>query len=70
MFGGLLLAACGALWVFMLYLFGTMMDPNIQGAAREAAIWRNVVSEPTFPFGVIVIIAGVWLMFRRPRPTA
>jgi len=70
MFAGLLLAACGAFWIFMLYGFGTMMDPDIQGAAREAAIWRKVISEPTFPLGVILMIAGGWLMFRDPRRTA
>ncbi len=67
MFGGLFLAACGAFLIFMLYGFGTMMDPRIEGAAREAAIWRKVVSEPTFPLGLILIVGGGWLMFYKPK---
>ena len=70
MFGGLLLAACGAFLIFMLYGFGTMMDPDIQGAARKAAIWHKVVSDPGFPCGVILMILGGWLMFHEPRRTA
>ena len=70
MFSGLLLAAGGAFWIFMLYGFGTMMDPDIQGSARQIAIWRMALSDPTFPFAVILTIIGVWLMFHDPRPTA
>ena len=67
MFGGLFLAACGAFLIFMMYGFGTMMDPNIEGATREATIWRKVVSEPIFPFCVMMIVLGGWLMFFRPK---
>lgn len=67
MFGGLFLAVCGAFWIFMLYGFGTMMDPEIQGNAREIAIWRRVVTDPSFPMGVILIAVGGWLMFHDPR---
>jgi len=70
MFGGLFLAGLGAFWIFMVYGFATMMDPAIQGAAREAAIWRKVSSEPTSWFAVILVIVGGWLMFHVPKRTA
>jgi hypothetical protein len=66
MFGGLSLAACGAFLIFMLYGFGTMMDPDIQGTAREVAVWRRVVSEPAFYVGVVLIIVGGRLMVHDP----
>jgi hypothetical protein len=67
MFGGLFLAACGVFVIFMLYGFGTMMDPTIQGAAREAAIWSKVVREPIFPFSILLIVVGGWLMSYKPK---
>ena len=70
MFGGLLLAICGASLIFMLYGFGTMMDPAIEGAAREAAIWRKVIGDPAFPVGILLLMAGGWLMFHEPRRAA
>jgi hypothetical protein len=66
MFGGLSLAAFGAFLVFMLYGFGTMIDPDIQGTAREVAIWREVVSGSTFSVGVVLIVVGGWLMVHDP----
>jgi hypothetical protein len=66
MFGGLSLAACGAVLIFMLYGFGTMMDPAIQGTAREVAIWRAVVSEPAFYVGVVLIVVGGRFMVHDP----
>jgi len=70
MFGGLILTVCGLFWTWMLYGFGTMMDPDIQGPARETAIWREVWSDPTFPLGILMIVVGCWLMFRKPKRSA
>jgi hypothetical protein len=66
MFGGLSLAAFGAFLVLMLYGFGTMMGPDIQGTAREVTIWRGVVCEPMFYAGVVLIVVGGWLMVHDP----
>ena len=67
MFGGLFLAGCGAFLIWMLYGFGTMMDQDIQGTAPEGTIWRSVTSNGTFPFGLLLIAVGGWLMFHKPK---
>lgn len=67
MFAGLFLAGCGVFWIWMLYGFTMMLDQDPQHVMGEAARWRLVAGDGSFPIGVLLIIAGAWLMFRTPR---
>lgn len=67
---GLILAACGLFLIWMLYGFATMMDPDVQGTAREGAIWSKVASDGMFPVGLLLVVAGGWLMLKKPSHPA
>jgi hypothetical protein len=67
---GLSSAACGTFLIWMLYGFASMMDPDMQGAARESAIWVKVSADGHFPVGIVVIAASIWLICRKPKRAA
>lgn len=63
MAAGTLLAAAGALSIFMTYAFASMVDPEMPEAARRAEIWHAMTSAGAggLGFGLVLLAAGVWL---------
>jgi hypothetical protein len=72
MFGGVVFVAFGGFLIFMTYGFASMIDPEIQGAARNAEIWHRMTTNGATPFGlgILAICVGVWLALRKPKPRA
>jgi hypothetical protein len=62
--------ACGAFLIWMLYGFASMTDPDVQGAARDSAVWGKVTGDGMFPVGILLIVAGAWLAFSKPKRPA
>lgn len=67
MFLGLLLMAAGAFWIFLLHGFALMSSPGAPGAEPAPTNWSKIASDGMFPLGILQIIVGACLMFRRSR---
>jgi hypothetical protein len=63
MMAGLLSAAAGVFMIWMCYCFATMMDPDVQGDARQSTVWRQVTGDSLLPISILLIGAGIWLAF-------
>jgi uncharacterized membrane protein len=71
MFGGLCLMLAGAWIIFFICAFSTMIGQDLPDAARDAAQWRALWGQwYGFVFGAILVIAGIWLASRDPKPRA
>ena len=72
MFAGVFSAACGAFMIWMAYGFASMMDPDVQGAARQSEIWSRLTTHGAEPvgFGIFLICVGLWLALSKPKPSA
>lgn len=70
MFAGLFLAACGAFLVFMLYGFASLSDPGAPGGESGPSAWSKATGDGMFPVGLLLIVAGAWLAFSKPKRAA
>ncbi len=69
---GLTLMAAGTFFVVLTWAFSTMIEPEIQGPARQAEVWRRMTTGGAGELGVgiILLVAGAWLAWaggRKPR---
>ena len=68
---GILVALWGAWLVLMVYAFSTMHGLDLSEAARDAEQSRALFDEmPTIGFGLVLIAAGLWLAFSKPKARA
>jgi hypothetical protein len=71
MFGGLLLALAGAWLPLGAFAISTTIGLDLPEAARGAAQSRFLWGEmPAIGVGIALVIAGIWLASRDPRPRA
>jgi hypothetical protein len=71
MFGGLFLVLAGAWIVLWVYAVSTMIGQDLPDAARDAAQWRALWGQRFgIGFGAVLVLAGIWLASRDPRPHA
>lgn len=66
---GLVSVAVGTLMILTAFAFATLVDPDLPDAARNAAIFRRFTINGGAPLsiGVVLILAGLWLAFSRPK---
>jgi hypothetical protein len=65
---GLLLVAIGLFLIFMAYGFASMVDPEIEGPARAAEVWRRMTGAGSpLGLGIVMIVGGVWLAVSKPK---
>jgi hypothetical protein len=72
MFANVFSVACGVFFIWMAHGFASMVDPELQGAARQSEIWRRLTTNEasSLGFGVLLIGAGLWLALCKPRLSA
>lgn len=68
MFIGLLVMLMGASLIFMIYGFSSMIDPDVEGDAANAAIFHNMAGHwGEIAFGAILFCTGFWLAIQKPK---
>lgn len=71
---GIIATAFGALFLFYLFMWSTLLPPELTGAAWWTAVLRTMFSRGAVEgtvIGIVVVIGGIFLMFQRstPRPS-
>ncbi len=62
-FGAMLILA-GAMWLFMVWAFASMVDPSLEGWARQREIWGKFLSgdgPAALCIGLGLIVPGLWI---------
>ncbi len=62
----------GAFLILMAYAFATMIDPELEGAARRSTIAHRMFTGKDSPlgFGIFLIVVGLWLAISKPKSPA
>ena len=68
MFTGLLFMMMGAFLILMIYGFSSMIDPDVEGDAANAAIFHNMAMHGgEIAFGALLFCMGFWLAIQKPK---
>jgi hypothetical protein len=68
---GIIAAAFGTLFLFYIFMWSSLLPPELTGAAWWAAVLRTMVSRGAVAgtaIGIAVVVGGIFLLFQRSKP--